>query len=135
MVTIGFDKQCITPSLPIPLRGYAKERIAYEVHDDLYARCIAMEQLGIRYLFVQCDLIGVDDSVLNAVYEKISDLNIEKEHLTVLLFRQQTNLSILKLHLHPNPLPSSSWLFLGCLWFLPQLYLFLYLWPHLFVIL
>ena len=83
MVTIGFDKQCITPSLPIPLRGYAKERIAYEVHDDLYARCIAMEQLGIRYLFVQCDLIGVDDSVLNAVYEKISDLNIEKEHLTI----------------------------------------------------
>lgn len=83
MVTIGFDKQCITPPLPIPLRGYAGVRIATEVHDDLYARCLGMEQDGVRYLFVQCDLIGVDDSVLNAVFEKIEDLNIKKEHLTI----------------------------------------------------
>ena len=83
MVTIGFYKQCITPSLPTPLRGYAGVRIATEVHDDLYARCLGMEQDNVRYLFVQCDLIGVDDSVLNAVWDKISDLNIEKEHLTI----------------------------------------------------
>lgn len=83
MVTIGFDKQCITPELPAPLRGYAGERIASEVHDDLYARCIGMEQEGVRYLFVQCDLIGVDDSVLNAVLEKIKDLDMKEEHLTI----------------------------------------------------
>ncbi len=83
MVTIGFDKQCITPKLPIPLRGYAGKRIAREVHDHLYTRCLAIKQDGEPYLFVQCDLIGVDDSVLNAVYEKISDLNIKKEHLTI----------------------------------------------------
>lgn len=63
MVNIGFDKQCITPSLPTPLRGYAGVRIATEVHDNLYARCLGMEQNNVRYLFVQCDLIGVDDSV------------------------------------------------------------------------
>ena len=74
MVTIGFDRQCITPTLPTALSGYAKERIAYEVHDDLYARCLAMEHLGTRYLLVQCDLIGIDDSVLNAVFDKIIDL-------------------------------------------------------------
>ena len=83
MITIGFDKQCITPKLPIPLRGYAGVRIAQKVHDDLYTRCLALEKNGIRYLFVQCDLIGVDDSVLNAVHEKISDLDIKKEHLTI----------------------------------------------------
>lgn len=83
MVTIGFDKQCITPKLPIPLRGYAGDRIAHQVHDDLYTRCLAMEQNGIRYLFVQCDLIGVDDSVLNRVLDKLEDLHIEKEHLTI----------------------------------------------------
>ena len=83
MITIGFDKQCITPKLPIPLRGYAGVRIAQEVHDNLYTRCLAMEQNGVRYLFVQCDLIGVDDSVLNAVHEKISDLDIKKDHLTI----------------------------------------------------
>ena len=83
MVNIGFDKQCITPSLPTPLRGYAGVRIATEVHDNLYARCVGMAQDNVRYLFVQCDLIGVDDSVLNAVWEKISDLKIEKEHLTI----------------------------------------------------
>lgn len=83
MVTIGFDRQCITPALPIPLRGYAGNRIASKVHDDLFTRCLAVEQDGVRYLFVQCDLIGVDDSVLNAVLQKLTDLNIEKEHLTI----------------------------------------------------
>lgn len=83
MVTIGFAKQCITPKLPAPLRGYAGDRIASEVHDDLYTRCLGMEQDGVRYLFVQCDLIGVDDSVLNAVLGKIENLHIDKEHLTI----------------------------------------------------
>ena len=83
MITIGFDKQCITPKLPIPLRGYAGKRIAEEVHDDLYTRCLGMEQDGVRYLFVQCDLIGVDDSVSDAVWTKIQDLNVGKEHLTI----------------------------------------------------
>lgn len=83
MVTIGFDRQCITPKLPTHLRGYAGVRIANTVHDNLFARCIGMEQKGIRYLFVQCDLIGVDDSVLNKVFEKIEDLRIEKEHMTI----------------------------------------------------
>ena len=67
MLTLGFDKQCITPKLPTPLRGYAASRIATEVHDDLYARCLGIELDGTHYLFVQCDLIGIDDSVLNAV--------------------------------------------------------------------
>ena len=83
MLTIGFDKQCITPPLPVPLRGYAVNRIATEVHDDLYTRVLAIEQDGIPYLFVQCDLIGVDDSVLNKVLDNLSDLHIEKEHLTI----------------------------------------------------
>lgn len=83
MVSIGFDKQCITPTLPTPLRGFAGERIATQVHDDLYARCIGMEQDKHRYLFVQCDLIGIDDSVLNAVHKKIEDLNIPLHHMTI----------------------------------------------------
>lgn len=83
MVSIGFDKQCITPKLPAPLRGYATNRISKEVHDDLFTRCLAIEQDGIRYLFVQCDLIGVDDSVLNKTLEKLEDCNIAKDHLTI----------------------------------------------------
>ena len=83
MVSVGFDKQCITPMLPTPLRGFAGERIAAKVHDDLYARCIAMEQNKERYLFVQCDLIGIDDSVLNAVHKKIKDLHIPLHHMTI----------------------------------------------------
>ena len=83
MTIIGFDKQCITPKLPVALRGYAGKRIAQEVHDDLYTRCLAIEHNHVRYLFVQCDLIGVDDSVLTAVQKKITDLNIAEEHVTI----------------------------------------------------
>ena len=38
------------------------------------------------------------------------------KYLITSLFRQQTNLSILKLHSHPSPLLSYSWLFLELLW-------------------
>ena len=82
MSKIGFDKQCITPILPIKLCGYAKERIAHQVHDDLYTRVIIIENAGIRYLIAQCDLLAIDYLLLNKVHEKVMQY-IDKENIII----------------------------------------------------
>lgn len=83
MVRLGFDKQCITPKLPIALSGYAGERIADGVHDDLYTRCIAMECDGEPLILAQCDCLAVDDGLRKAVLAHLVDLNICNEHFVL----------------------------------------------------
>lgn len=84
MILLGFDRQCITPKLPVRLSGYAGERIANSVHDDLYTRCIAMEYEGSRYLLAQCDCLAVDEALRGKVLSALSDLNIAEEHFILL---------------------------------------------------
>ncbi|MGN0334397.1 MAG: neutral/alkaline non-lysosomal ceramidase N-terminal domain-containing protein [Lachnospiraceae bacterium] len=83
MITIGFDSQCITPKLPASLRGYAIQRTAAEVHDDIFIRCLLFDDNGRRYLLVQCDLLAADETLTEAVFEKIRDLHIDMEHITI----------------------------------------------------
>lgn len=84
MILLGFDRQCTTPKLPVHLSGYAGERIAAGVHDDLYTRCIAMESEGKRFLLAQCDCVAVDDSLRRKVLTALADLNIADEHFVLL---------------------------------------------------
>ena len=83
MVTIGFDKQCITPELPVALSGYAGKRIANGIHDELYTRCISMEYNGQRYLLAQCDCLAVDEALRIAVLTELTDLNLPNEHFVL----------------------------------------------------
>jgi len=84
MILLGFHRQCITPKLPARLSGYAGERIANNVHDDLYTRCIAMECGGSRFLLAQCDCLAVDEALRKKVLSALADLNISEEHLILL---------------------------------------------------
>ncbi len=86
MVLLGFDRQCVNPKLPIALGGYAKKRIAFEIHDSLYTRCIAMEDCGKKYLLAQCDCIALDDTVRFAVLAELAKQNIwiEEAHFVLL---------------------------------------------------
>lgn len=83
MVTIGFHKQCITPDLPVALSGYAGERIAKGVHDDLYTRCISMEYNDKRYIIAQCDCLAVDEALRQAVLAELADLRIPDAHFVL----------------------------------------------------
>jgi hypothetical protein len=58
----GFAKVPITPSLGVELAGYGVylERRATEVHDDLFARALALEDdAGERVLLLSLDLLGL----------------------------------------------------------------------------
>ena len=52
----AFARVKTTPHLPVQLSGYAKMQVAYEVHDDLYARLFLFEKDGRQLLLVQLDL-------------------------------------------------------------------------------
>ena len=83
MVKLGFDRQCITPTLPIRLRGFAEERIAVEVHDDLYARCLVFDNGEKKYAFINCDLLNVSHLVNDMVAEKLAKLGIDSENIVI----------------------------------------------------
>ncbi len=89
MLRFGFQKTCITPKLPAPLRGYAIQRTATRAHDALFARCLFIEDGKECYGIIQCDLIGVDQLLRNAVYARTEALGIAREHL--LLFATHTH--------------------------------------------
>lgn len=81
-MNIAFKKIDITPHLPVQLSGYGKLQIAYEVHDNLYARIFLFkdENQDQELLLVQLDLAIFDDYLLNLISEKT---NVPKERLIV----------------------------------------------------
>ena len=83
MIKLGFDRQCITPDLPIRLRGFAETRIAVEVHDDLYARCLVFDNGNDKFAFVNCDLLNISHLVLDKVSEKLAKLGIKKDNIVI----------------------------------------------------
>ena len=64
---IGFAKTCITPSLPIALGGFAKERVAHQVHDDLYVQCILIQIKQELYGILAYDLVAIDHLIIQEV--------------------------------------------------------------------
>jgi hypothetical protein len=57
---IGYAQQGITPSLerPVYLAGFAQNRLATEVHDELTVRALALREDGRSVVLVALDLIG-----------------------------------------------------------------------------
>ena len=44
---IGFEQKVITPKLPCMLAGYAKQRTAEVVHDELYVKVVVFDRMSI----------------------------------------------------------------------------------------
>ncbi|MEG1701746.1 MAG: neutral/alkaline non-lysosomal ceramidase N-terminal domain-containing protein [Erysipelotrichaceae bacterium] len=79
---VGFSKAIITPKLPVKLAGYAVERIANEVHDDLYVRVLSFDQDGKRKAILSLEILALDDFYLNQLkdsckVEGLEDVEIE----------------------------------------------------------
>ncbi|MGH2812442.1 MAG: neutral/alkaline non-lysosomal ceramidase N-terminal domain-containing protein, partial [Actinomycetota bacterium] len=56
----GFGKSNITPSVPVMLAGFGdRTTAAEEVHDDLEARALYLEEGDVRLCLVVCDLLGM----------------------------------------------------------------------------
>ena len=72
----GFGKATITPPLGVELCGYGMylERRATEVHDDLFARALLLEDDdGERALLITLDLIGLAQETSEAIAHRVGE--------------------------------------------------------------
>ncbi len=76
---IGYAKTVITPSLdrPVYLAGFGQNRRATTIHDDLYARALAIQTEQITVVLVALDLIGFFRPDVHEVIEKMNRPDIQ----------------------------------------------------------
>ena len=73
MLKSGAAMVNITPPLGIKMRGYFQERIAKEVHDDLFAKSLVLDDGETKLATVVCDLIGAGRARLDRAKELIDE--------------------------------------------------------------
>ncbi len=84
----GAARVVITPPIGVPLSGYfaaeGRKETAREVHDDLYARALVMNDGKSTVAIVTTDLIGLGDEELAAVRKIVQrDAGIAPAHLVL----------------------------------------------------
>lgn len=84
----GAARVVITPPIGVPLSGYfaaeGRKETAREVHDDLYARALVLNDGERTIAIVTTDLIGLGDEEIAEVREIVQrDAGIAPEHLVV----------------------------------------------------
>ncbi len=63
---VGAGSVKITPPVGIPVAGYYNVRLATGLHDELYAKALVLESGGARAALVACDLIALEQDVVEA---------------------------------------------------------------------
>ena len=80
----GASASNITPMLGEPIVGNFNEPLAENIHDDLHARCLVLDDGTTRLAIVLVDNVGVDQAVLDEakslIYEKTG---LPKAHLLI----------------------------------------------------
>src|SRR5580765_7824001 len=56
----------ITPRLGISINGYFNDRAARHIHDDLHARCLALDNGETRLVIAVCDSCMIPRAILDA---------------------------------------------------------------------
>lgn len=74
----------ITPPLGSPIVGGFAPFPATHVHDELYARCLVLDDGGAKLVLVVCDLLGIDRQVSDEARALIQkDLGIPSENVLI----------------------------------------------------
>lgn len=77
----GFTQAVITPKLPCKLAGYAKQRSADTVHDDLYVKVFVFQQKQQLYALAAYDLLAVDHLIMDRVKQKCRQAELPFSHI------------------------------------------------------
>lgn len=80
-MNIGFSKKDITGTLPVKLAGFAKERIAHEIHDELLVSCIVFETDQGDVVFYSLDLLNVDHLIVHKVRSELLKYQIDGKNI------------------------------------------------------
>ncbi len=63
----------ITPWLGISINGYFNDRVATHIHDELYARCLVLDDGATRLAVVVCDSCMIPREVMDAAKRRIQE--------------------------------------------------------------
>jgi len=87
---VGYAQQIITPSLdrPVFLAGFGQNRRAQTVHDDLYARALALQSGADTLVLCALDLIGF---FRQDILEVVRDVNRQGAGLQVIIASTHTH--------------------------------------------
>ena len=87
---LGYAQTIITPSLdrPVYLAGFGKDRIAESIHDDLYARALAISDGNTSIVLCALDLIGFFQ---NDVRDVIGRVKAEHPHTQIVIASTHTH--------------------------------------------
>lgn len=69
----GAARVCITPPLGTELQGHFNARQANNIHDDLWAQAIVLDNGEERVAFVVCDLIAVTATITAPAKELVAE--------------------------------------------------------------
>lgn len=70
-LTAGTARACITPPLGVHLGGCFTKPLAEFVHDDLWAKCLFLQNGDSRLALVACDLLGLDSDTRSEVLNEL----------------------------------------------------------------
>lgn len=80
----GAARNVITPEIGCRIAGYYEERIAVDIHDDLYAKAIVLESTDTLIAIAECDLIGIRRELADQVKAMASEMTgIPAENILV----------------------------------------------------
>ncbi len=80
----GAAQSNITPPLGVSLVGHMRDRTAQNVHDELYARSLALDDGENKIIMVLCDLIALNRLTIDkAKYLIAEQTNVPEDHILI----------------------------------------------------
>jgi len=95
----GAARTVITPTIGCHIAGYYQDRIAVDIHDELYAKALMLESGDAALAICVCDLICLDRQVVEAAKARARELTSIPE----------ANMLIACTHTHFGPATSGGW--------------------------
>jgi neutral ceramidase len=71
----GAARSCITPRLGSHIVGYFNDRLAADVHDDLFAKALVLDNGGEAIAIVLCDLIALERADVEVARQRAASLS------------------------------------------------------------
>lgn len=74
LLRAGAARSCITPKLGSHIVGYFNDRLAADIHDDLFAKTLLLDNGNQAVAIVLCDLIALEGSDVQAARQRATSL-------------------------------------------------------------
>ncbi len=80
---IGFSYKIITPPAGMELGGYAKQRKCDAVHDELFCKCVVLQQQGVKFVLLALDLLCVDVSLYDGICNELEKRGVKHQNIII----------------------------------------------------